>query len=185
MTLRAMAIAAFVIGWVGARAAAPVHLVWLLAAPLAPAALRLITNREGPVLDMFWMAGLSAMLLRRVSWSSWSVPPEWRIFAGGWALTVSLAWPVLVARETGFDPALLWDHGAINSSGLLSAPQAASWILYVAWMHLLGLLWLDWASAEFAARQSMANVLHALWIGVTLAAPVAIYQGTVDLAFLS
>ncbi len=181
-TLRAMTIAAFVTGWVGARAAAP---AWLLAASLIPAVLRLIFDREGPVLDMFWMAGLSALLLRRVSRSSWSVPPGWRIFAGGWALTVSLAWPVLVARETGFDPALLWDHGAINSSAPLSAPQAASWILYVAWMHLLGLLWLDWVSAEFAARRSMANIVDAMWIGVTLAAPVAIYQGTVDLSFLS
>jgi hypothetical protein len=183
--LRVLAAGAFLAGWIGARAIPRVHLLWLVAAPLAPALLRLATGREGPVLDMFWMAGLSAVLLRRVSWSSWALPHEWKALAGGWALTVALAWPILVAREAGFDAARLIDHGAINSSAPLSAAQATSWILYVAWMHLLGLIWLDWSVARFSAREETTGVVDALWIGTTIAGVVALYQGIVDLDFLS
>src|SRR6266540_6192204 len=38
--------------------------IWVVAAPLAPALLRLLTGREGPVLDLIWMAGLAGALLR-------------------------------------------------------------------------------------------------------------------------
>lgn len=185
-TLKALIVGALVIGWFGAGRDATVHPAWLLIAPLAPGLLRLLTGREGPVLDMVWMAGMTGALIRSVSPSTWALPPSWRVFAGGWAVTLALAWPVFVLRETGFDPNRLYDLGAINSSGLLSAPQTVGWILYVTWLHLLGLLWLDWASAQFGAdRQRIPDAVHGLWIGVTIAGLVALYQGIVDLRFLS
>jgi hypothetical protein len=114
------------------------------------------------------------------------LPDPWRPLAAGWGLTVALAWPILAGREIGFDLTLLRDQGAINSSGLLSAPQAAAWIMYVAWMHLLGLLWLDWVCGRFsAAPETAPQMSDAVWLGTTLTAFVAIYQGLVDLSFLN
>jgi hypothetical protein len=185
IALRVLAVGSFLAGWTGARVLPRMHLLWLALAPLAPALLRLATGREGPVLDMFWMAGLAGILLRGVSWSTWALPAEWKPFAGGWALTVALAWPILMAREAGFDAARLFDQGALNSSAPLTAPQATSWILYIAWMHLLGLIWLDWCCARFAQRKETTGAVDALWIGATLAGLVALYQGIVDLDFLS
>jgi hypothetical protein len=186
LTLKALVLAALAIGWITTRRDGSIHPAWLLIAPLAPAILRIVTDREGPVLDMVWMAGLSGALFRSVSASNWALPATWRVFAGGWALTLSLAWPVFVLREAGFDPDILFDRGAINSSGLLSAPQTVGWILYVTWLHLLGLLWLDWATARFTTdRERVPAVAYGLCLGVTLSSVVALYQGIVDLRFLS
>src|SRR5688572_18359328 len=79
----------------------------VLAAPVAPAVLRLLAGREGEVLDLVWMAGLAGALLRSTSWSRWTLPPVWRPLLGGWALALAFAWPVFVVRELGFDPAVL------------------------------------------------------------------------------
>jgi hypothetical protein len=162
------------------------HTAWIAAAMLAPAVLRTITSREGPVLDLFWMAGLSASLLRSQSWSRWTLPETWQVPAGGVALTFALAWPVLLAREIGFDPQTLTDEGAINSWALLTAPQVAAWLLFVVWTLLLGLLWLDATCRELRdAPDALPRVIHGIWIGTTIASLVAVYQGTIDLHFLS
>ena len=63
---------------------------------------------------------------------------------GGWTLALSLSWPVLVAREIGFRVSGFHDAGAINSWSLMSAPQAAVWILYVVLAQLIGALWFEW-----------------------------------------
>ena len=111
----------------------------------------------------------------------------WNVLIGGWTLALSLAWPVLVAREIGFRVAGIHDAGAINSWSLMSAPQAAMWILYVVLAQLLGALWFEWArrGRSPASSERDAAVVHALWMGATVASVVAIFQGTVDLGFLS
>jgi hypothetical protein len=188
LPLQALSTLALVAGWLAVRASGEgVHAAWVCVAAVAPAVLRYAAGREGPVLDTFWMAGLSASLLRAQRWSRWQVEDGTRVCAGAWALTVSLAWPILVARELGFDPAVMWDLGAINSSGTVSsAPQAVSWILFVCWTHLLGLLWLDWLAGWWARHPNrLPAVAHGLWIGALLATGVAIYQGLFDIGFAS
>jgi hypothetical protein len=186
--LQTLATLALVAGWLAAGSSSEtIHAAWVFTALLAPAVLRVVAGREGPVLDVFWMAGLTASLLRTTSWSRWSLlGGGTRILAGGWALMLALAWPVLMAREIGFDWHLLFDLGAINSWGLRSAPQVVSWTTFVVWTHLLGLLWLDWLAARFAdAPAHRPRALHGLWIGTTLASLVAVYQGVADLTFLN
>ena len=185
--LRALTIAAIAVG-----IAVPVWLrpwtdvFWIGSAMIAPAVLRIVTEREGPVLDLFWMAGLSASVLRSTSWAQWQLPSLWRVLAGGWAMTLALAWPVMLAREANFDWRVLTDEGAINSWAMLSAPQVAAWLLAVVWTQLLGLLWLEWAYRQFTeAHERVWPVVHSIWISATLASLVAIYQGTIDLGFLS
>ena len=159
---------------------------WIAAAPLAPALLRLATGREGPVLDTVWMAGLAGALLRPAVGAGWTLPPLWRLLLGGWALILTLAWPLVVARELGFEWGTLRDDAAVNSWAMLTAARVVAWILYVVQTQLLGLLWFDWLWGRFAREApALPRAFHALWIGVTLASAVAVYQGAIDLTFLS
>jgi hypothetical protein len=178
--LRGLAIAALVCGWLIA-AQVP---AWLIVAAIAPALLRLLAFREGPVLDIIWMAGFAGGLLRGASWSRWLLPYPWSVLVGGWALALALAWPVLFAREVGFRLAGLTDEGAINSWSLLSGPQAAVWTLYVVLAQLLGALWFDYARQRALVRPPM-QLVHGLWLGTTVASLAAIAQGTIDLGLLS
>lgn len=160
--------------------------VWIVAAPLSPALLRRLTGLEGPVLDVVWMAGLAGALLRAAPRPVWHLPPAWRLLLGGWALVLTLAWPMVAARELAFDWSLLRDDAAINSWAQLTAGRVVAWSLYVVVTQLLALLWFDWLAGQWARKQGKApRALHALWIGVSVASVVAVYQGAVDLRFLS
>ncbi|MBI2828066.1 MAG: O-antigen ligase family protein [Acidobacteria bacterium] len=177
----------FVAGWLSGRFSRQwFPALWVAGAVLAPAVLRLFAQREGPVLDLAWMAGAVGYLARTVPWSRWNLPPWWRLLLGGWGLTLALAWPVIGGREIAFDVDLLADAGAINSWALLSASQAVSWTLYVVVVQLVGLLWLDWIVGSFREDSDrLPSLIHGLWIGTTIASLVAIYQGLVDPTFLS
>lgn len=159
---------------------------WIALAPLAPALLRLATGREGPVLETVWVAGLAGALLRAGATAGWSLPPLWRLLLGGWALILTLAWPIVVARELGFEWRTLRDDAAVNSWAMLTAARVVAWTLYVVQTQLLGLLWFDWLWGRFTRETpALPRAFHALWFGVTLASAVAVYQGAVDLTFLS
>jgi hypothetical protein len=168
------------------RFAAPAEqaIFWLCAAAVAPALLRLLAGREGPVLDLVWMAGLAGALLRTMQWTRWTMPFPWNVLIGGWTLVLSLSWPVLVAREVGFRLSGFQDAGAINSWSLMPAPQAAVWILYVVLAQLIGAQWFEWAREKTAQVRSPI-LLNGLWAGTTVASVVAVLQGTIDLRLLS
>jgi O-antigen ligase len=189
--LRVSIAAALAVGWLpGRRFTAPLIALWVFMAPLAPATLRALTGREGPVLDLLWMSGLAGTLLRVSPWSAWSasVPPLWRVLVAGSGLTLALSWPAIVGREIGFVWSGFHDIGAINSWAMLSAPQAASWVQSVALTQLLAWLWFDWlvgqrTSTPGAVAPGYAWCLGAWCLGVTVASVAALYQGMVDMSF--
>ena len=185
--LRWAGIAAFAAGVLAGPLSSGVGVAaWVVMAPLAPALLRRATGLEGPVLDVVWMAGLAGALLRVAPRPVWSLPPAWRALLGAWALILSLAWPIVVARELAFDWRTMADEAAVNSWALLTAARVVAWSLYVVQTQLLALLWFDWLWGRFAPTEpSPPRAFHALWIGVTVASVVAVYQGAVDLRFLS
>jgi O-antigen ligase/polysaccharide polymerase Wzy-like membrane protein len=189
--LRGLTIAALVGGWfvfaLGLGFAAPVGqaIFWLFVAAIAPALLRLLAGREGPVLDIVWLAGLAGSLLRTTQWSRWTMPFPWNVLIGGWTLALSLSWPVLVAREIGFRLSGFHDAGAINSWSLMPAPQAAVWILYVVLAQLIGALWFEWVREKAAQLKSPILLMSGLWAGATVSSIVAVVQGTLDIGFLS
>lgn len=187
--LRVLTVAAFAAGWLLVRfsvlAWAGHVQVWLLVAALAPALLRLLAGREGPILDIVWMAGFAGALLRTTDWRRWAMPFPWSVLIGGWALALSLAWPILVAREVSFRIAGFHDTGAINSWSLIPAPHAAAWILYVVLAQLLGALWFEWARDKASQLKPPIQLIHPLWIGATVSSVIAVLQGTVDLGLLN
>ncbi len=188
--LRGLTVVALVAGWfvfslrLGFAAPVGQPIFWLYIAAIAPALLRMLAGREGPVLDIVWMAGLAGSLLRTTQWSRWTMPFPWNVLVGGWTLALSLSWPVLVAREIGFRVSGLHDTGAINSWSLMSAPQAAVWILYIVLAQLIGALWFEWAREKAALLRS-SIVLNGLWAGATAASVVAVLQGTINIGLLS
>jgi O-antigen ligase len=185
-TLRAAGAAAFCAGWIAARSGSQgLPALWILFAPIAPAALLYLSGRQGPVADVVWMAGLTGSILRMISWSRWGFAPLWSLLLGGWALALALVWPVLVLREAGFDLHALRDMTAINSWAMLPAPQVIAWTLYVVHAQLLGLFWFEWLHGRFtSAPERLPRIAHALWAGITVASVVAFVQG-IDLGWLN
>ncbi|HEY3159824.1 MAG TPA: O-antigen ligase family protein [Vicinamibacterales bacterium] len=199
----AMAIAGFACArrWPTATPAAMMILL-----TLGPALLTAVLRVAA--LNAFYTAlltGLFASLLPRIPLDRWALPSSWRLLLGIWGLTLAVGWPVMIVREAGVRLGTLRDSGALDSWTLLTTPQVESWILYVVITQLVALVWLEWVflwgsgirdqgSRTFDVRlpdprspipDPRLQPVHALWIGATLASLVAIYQGTVDIAFLS
>jgi O-antigen ligase/polysaccharide polymerase Wzy-like membrane protein len=216
-TLRIIAAAAFVIAVVcGRRWPRLTPAVVMGAAPIVPVLLASILHVAA--MNVFYTVILTALfgaLLPAVPRDRWELPPAWRLPLGVWALTLSLAWPVMILREAGLRLATLLDTGALDSWANLNTPQVESWILHVVLAQLVGLVWLESLFIESAAgagaglrpsRNASASLagafggggktrpytaedppfaVHGLWIGASIASLVAVYQGTVNMAFLS
>ena len=193
--IRTLALAMAIAGFACARrwpTATPAAMLILLI--LGPALLTAILRVAA--LNVFYTAlltGLFASLLPRIRLDRWTLPPSWRLLLGIWGLTLALGWPVMIVREAGVRLGTLRDTGALDSWTLLTTPQVESWILYVVITQLVALVWLDWLFANLEPwnleppdpGSRIPDPVHALWIGATLASLVAIYQGTVNIAFLS
>ena len=156
-------------------------------APLIPVGLAALFGSSDPALHTVWIAGFFGCMLPGIRWSRWDLPSSWRVVLGGWALTLSLVWPVIVARELGFNLSGFFNHTSVNSWAFMSAPQVSGWVIHVVLAQLVGLLWLEWLIRRVDAKQGngLPNVIHGFWIGATISSLVAIYQGIVDLEFLN
>ena len=199
LSVRAAAAIAFAVSAFSARRWPLTSGIVATAAAIAPVGLAALNGM--PALNVFYtviLAGLFGALLPTLRRDGWRLPPSWRFPIVAWALTLSLSWPVMIVREAGLRLGTLRDTGTLDSWALLTTPQVESWILYVAITQLTGILWLDWLfGAEWGIRPStssgrpealegrIANPVHGLWIGATLASIVAIVQGTMAMSFLN
>ena len=186
--LRALMVCALAGGWGLGRFEGGVALATVVGlAPVLPVAIAAVAGGADPVVQSVWLALLVGVLLPSMRWARWEMPAVWRVLLGGWALTLSLVWPILVAREVGFDLRVLGDTATINSWAGMSASEVSGWIMYVVLVQLAGLLWLDGLMRRLrtGSGPGLPAVVHGLWIGATVSSLVALYQGTVDLEFLS
>ena len=192
--LRALLVSAFTGGWLLGSVSQGAALVAVAGfAPVLPTAIAVVSGSGGtvggadPVVQSVWLAAVVGALLPSMSLTRWNLPPAWRVLLGGWALMLSLAWPIVVAREIGFDPRVLADTATINSWAGMSASEVSGWVMYVVLVQLTGLLWLDAIMPRLQAwsESGLPAFVHALWVGATVSSLVALYQGTVDLEFLS
>ena len=186
----AAAAVALAVSWVCARrwpSIAPAVVLGVL--PLGPALLTLIFRVAA--LNVFYTLLLAAVLgalLPRLSFDRWMLPRRWALLLGAWALTLALGWPVLIVREAGLRLGTLRDVGALDSWAFLTTPQVESWILYVVITQLVGVMWLDWLCTPGSGIRdpgSAPRPVIGLLSGITAASLVAIYQGTIDVGFLS
>ena len=186
--LRVLFVGAFAGGWMLGSVSVGAALVTVAGlAPVFPMAIFLVSGSADPVVQSVWLAAVVGALLPSMAMTRWNLPTAWRVLLGGWALTLSLAWPIVVAREIRFDLRVFSDSATINSWAGMSASEVSGWIMYVVLVQLVGLLWLDALMPRLRAwsGRGLPAVAHGLWIGATVSSLVALYQGTVDLEFLS
>ena len=159
----------------------------LLFAYIFPAVMILVHGRFYAEYGVVWMAAILGAIVPRSARSGWAVPLPWKAPLILWALTVSLAWPVVVLREMDFVLATLNEpHMASSVSG--GFPQeAAIGVLNTAATLGIGILWFDWLFLAFGAdverfRRWIPGALAASWL---VAVTVAGYQLFGHLGFLS
>jgi hypothetical protein len=160
----------------------------LAAVYIFPAIFRMAYGRYHVYFGVLWMAAfLGAMVpdLVRTS-SSWRIPLRWRAPLVLFALTLAVSGSLVVWREIDFYPALLGELGSFrvpSSVGGGSPAFSTIWVLRVALVLLLGLLWFEWL---FAAPVDFHKlVVTPLAASALVMAGVAIYQLFVDVTFFN
>ena len=116
-----------------------------------------------------------------------TLPRDWRVILTCWAMVVAAAWPIVAFREADFSWPVLWNFQVPTAAGGFPTPAVVLLVTHMAASQLLGLLWFEYlwavhggAGAMVAGRAVMPFATTAL-----IASLLAVYQGYVDLAFLS
>jgi hypothetical protein len=136
---------------------------------------------------IFWLACLLVGVLARPG-LRWNFPPPWRFPLIGWALVLAVSWPIVVARELNFSPALLGEYGLLNPGVDWPPPLVALWIVHVFLIQIIGILWFDWLWGAYGSerrRPFERQILLPIGASVLVACGVGLYQGLVDFHWLS
>lgn len=141
-----------------------------------------------PAYYSIWLAGLFGIILASSSPLTWHLPATWRLPLAFWALVLALSWPIVVFREMDFAWPALTDFGLSNSG--LGAPPPVIIVTLVlgVLIQMLGILSFDAMFAQFQSK-SLAVFRRAIvvpiLISLSIGSALAIYQGAVDIHFLS
>lgn len=188
LTVAALVVGAAAGRWLRTRAWIPV----LACAYILPALFQLTRGFMLPAYWTPWIAALLGTVIGNLDYRGWAFPSRWKWPLAYWALAIALVWPAVIAREADFSWALMSRYNLANSGLGGSPPVIAVWILNVALTHLVGLLWLDAAFTRFLAgnpeerlRTFTRDVVWPLAVSILIGSAVAIYQGTVDINWLS
>ena len=134
-----------------------------------------------------WLACVLVGMLAR-SDLRWRIPPPWRFALIGWALVLAVSWPLAVLRELDFSLALLDDYTWLNPGVQMAPPFVALWIVHVAVVQLVGILWFDWLWGAYTSERRQRferQILLPMGGAVLVACLVGLYQGLVDVHWVS
>jgi hypothetical protein len=159
----------------------------LLVIYLTPALIMAWSGRDHTSHEVAWMAPLLGLVLSGRSAWTWNIPRPWLWPLALWALIVSVSAPIVMFREVGFAPWIFNLARVSNTSFGISPNESISWVAYVVIGHNAGLLWFDWLYRCYDKNRSafIAEVAAPLAVGLSLACIVGVYQGFVDIGFLS
>lgn len=134
--------------------------------------------------SVLWMAALLGGILPASIRTPWHIPTPWRAPLVHWALVVAAGASIVVLREIDFSPHLI-HVGTIANSPRGGWPAfVISWVLQVALVLVLGILWFDWlfgtSSVDF--HEAVIEPLAASCVAMTAA---SIYQLVADPSFLN
>ena len=118
---------------------------------------------------------------------TWAAAGRLRFALVTWALAVAVTWPMVALREIDWMPWLIWSRPTTPSSAA-NAVGTAVWVAQIAQVHLLGLLWVDWIFERFApegAERFGRFIVRPLLMAAVAGALLSIYQGFVNLRFLT
>jgi hypothetical protein len=155
---------------------------------LAPACFVVLSGNDHFSYEIVWIAPLLCLLVVEPEARDWSIPSPWQLPLITWALVVSVSWPIIALREFDFSPWLMSVVNVPNTSIGVSPEEVLLWTAYIVLGHNVGLLWIDalfrWYGKLPVARFRI-DIVAPLMAGVAVACLVGIYQGFVDLDFLS
>ena len=136
---------------------------------------------------IFWLVCLLVGVVARAG-LRWSFPPPWRFPLIGWALVLAVSWPIVVARELNFSPALFSEYGFLNPGVGWTPPLVALWIVHVFLIQIIGILWFDWLWNAYGGERRQPferQILLPIGATVLVVCGVGLYQGLVDIHWLS
>jgi O-antigen ligase len=137
-------------------------------------------------MGLWYSALLGLIAIDSVRSKGWSFSPRYRPALVWWALTLSIAWPILVMRELDFAPALT-EHARLWTSRVgVPPPVTIVWILSEALTILVALLWMDWLAGQRRSRTDLERGIGApLFVGIVITSIVGVVQGLIDPLFLN
>ena len=102
-------------------------------------------------------------------------------------MVVAFAWPIVALREADFSWAVLWNFQVPTAAGGFPPPAVVLLVAHVAASQLLGFLWFDylWAVHGGAGAMVAGRAVMPFAAAAIVASLLGVYQGYVDLAFLS
>lgn len=162
------------------RAAAPLAAVTYL----VPILIFEVNGRYHATYSAVWLAGLLGVVLPDALRRGWQVPQRWRVALFCWAAGIGATAPIIALRAVDFRWELLF-RGRLPAEALGGLPLLTiAWVLQVALLLVIGLLWFDWLCGQdpLFVRRWVVGPLAAS--GLVLAA-VACYQLFVDVRFLN
>ena len=176
-----LALTGLLIAFAGTLAAARWHFtltasVVLLFAYIGYGVVRLVA---GPTMAglPFWLAAFAGLAIGGSSWTRWQADDGWRIPLAWWATGIAISWPVFAARDLNYS---------------LTPSLAAGPIITAAVLQMSLALWMDrlLASRDEGRSAQAQQVAVAHWAGPLVVSALitggaAIYQGLVDVSWLS
>lgn len=181
-----LAAAAFAIGVAGGRrdTAAAYWMVFGLIC-LSPAPIRAYAGIQ-PASGAIGVAGALGLAVGAQRCWDWSMPRAWALSLSFTALAIALTWPVIAWRETDFAFRPLDTTQAVAWLGIPPHVQMA-FVAGTAAAQLVGIVFFDSLLGRFRHDLPAFRrlVLAPLVVAAALSALVAVYQMTVDLAFLN
>jgi hypothetical protein len=177
-------LAAFLAGFLLSRIDRRAIALVLIVAYIFPTILRLVQARPFALFDVLWMGGFVGVLTPDALRSRWHIPRPWRaplvlaLFATILSATLSI-W-----REIDGTLPLLFDFEATYWRAGNLPPFQAHWILNVALILTIGILWFDWLCGARDLDFDRA-IVTPLIVSVALLSLVSAYQMFVDMTFLN
>jgi hypothetical protein len=131
-----------------------------------------------------WIALLLASILPRSVRTSWHFPGRWRGALVCWAMVTILGATIVTLREMDLTPALFNVTTLANTGGGGWPAFMTRWVLHVALVTTVGILWFDWllSASDLDFHRVIATPLVC---SVLLLGGVAVYQLFVDVTFLN
>jgi hypothetical protein len=133
---------------------------------------------------VLWLAALLGTIMPDALRTHWHLPRLWRaglVFA---ALIVVISTTLSIWRETQGAPMLLLELGPPMWEGAVQPSFPVRWILNVALILVIGILWFDWLLGQ-PDLDFDRFVAAPLLIGVVAMSSVSIYQMLVNVRFLN
>lgn len=168
--------------------AVPRHAMAALLAAMcvAPALIGLFVPRYFSYYELLWVLPFAGALLARTEWRRWQLLPRWGVPVALWATTIAIGWLLVAWREADGSWALVFATRPHNTRTGIFPALVVLGVATTAQTLLLALIWLD----ELCARtrdgsRLIREVVLPIAIGAVVALPIALYQGWVDVGFLS